>query len=62
MNPERINCFQCNHFYITWDKNFPHGCRVFGFKTRQLPSVSVKQASGADCAAFQPKPSISKSE
>lgn len=52
---ERINCFQCCHFFITWDKSFPNGCKVFGFKTKQLPSVAVQQASGAECAAFQQK-------
>ncbi len=55
MKPERINCFHCSHFFITWDKSFPNGCKAFGFKTRQLPSISVQQASGARCAAFQPK-------
>lgn len=52
---DRVNCFQCFHFFITWDKTFPHGCKVYGFKTKQLPSIAVQQASGAGCAAFQPK-------
>lgn len=55
--PERINCFQCRHFFISWDKAFPNGCKIFGFKTKQMPSVAVKQASGAECAAFQQKDS-----
>ncbi len=55
MNQKRIDCFQCRHFFITWDKTFPNGCKVFGFKTKQLPSVAVQQASGAFCAAFQLK-------
>lgn len=62
MNQERINCFQCRHFFITWDKSFPNGCKVFGFKTKQSPSVAVLQASGAKCAAFQPKESKLHSE
>lgn len=62
MTQDRVNCFQCSHFFITWDKNFPHGCKVYGFKTRQLPSTAVQQASGAGCAAFQPKKTNRKHE
>lgn len=56
MEAKRINCFQCRHFYITWDQNFPNGCKAFGFKTKQMPAIAVQQASGAPCAAFEPKP------
>jgi len=51
-----IDCFQCRHFYITWEVNQPRGCKAFGFKTTQLPSVVVQEASGAPCLKFSPKP------
>nr|WP_097157187.1 uracil-DNA glycosylase [Bacillus oleivorans] len=46
---------QCQHFYVTWDTRFPRGCRVYGFKTRQLPSVEVFRASGMKCLKFEKK-------
>lgn len=52
---KRINCMKCRHFYITWDKNFPNGCRAFGFKTKRLPSMSVLSASGSPCQGFERK-------
>ena len=44
-----INCFTCEHFYITY------GCRAMGFKSFRMPSVDVYGASGADCTLFTPK-------
>lgn len=53
---KRIDCFQCQHFFITWDANQPRGCKAFGFKTKQLPSVVVLESSGEPCLKFFPKP------
>ena len=50
-----INCMKCRHFYITWDPNFPRGCKAYGFKTKQMPSVSVRAASGSLCMLFEEK-------
>lgn len=50
-----IDCFQCQHFYITWDQNAPRGCRAFGFKSRRLPSELVLETSGEECLKFTPK-------
>ncbi|MGE5581081.1 MAG: uracil-DNA glycosylase [Bacillota bacterium] len=55
MEAEKVNCFKCKHFHITWDKNFPNGCRAFGFKAKQLPSTVVQKADGHTCLAFQAK-------
>ncbi|MFS8629776.1 MAG: uracil-DNA glycosylase [Bacillales bacterium] len=55
MKKKRINCFQCRYFYVTWDPNFPRGCKAFGFKTKTLPSVEVLRASGQECLKFEPK-------
>ncbi len=50
-----INCRQCKHFYVTWDPKNPMGCRMFGFKSKQLPSIIVYRSSGARCDGFEPK-------
>jgi len=55
MSEKRVNCFKCKHFYITWDKRFPYGCRAFGFKSKLLPSIEVFKASGQKCLQFTPK-------
>ncbi len=52
---EKINCLKCRHFYITWDKNFPNGCKAMRFKSRQMPSVDTEQSSGVPCLRFAPK-------
>lgn len=51
----RINCFKCTHFYITWDPNNPRGCKYFGFKTKIVPSLAVLRSSGKKCRAFVKK-------
>jgi len=52
---EKINCFKCMHYYITWDSSFPKGCKIYGFKSLNLPSVLVKQSSGVSCSKFTKK-------
>jgi hypothetical protein len=49
------NCFSCKHFYITYDANFPYGCRVVGFKSRLLPSKEMVINSGLECQVFAEK-------
>ncbi|MBT4607279.1 MAG: uracil-DNA glycosylase, partial [Gammaproteobacteria bacterium] len=44
MKPKNPNCFDCHHFFVTWDQNFPRGCRAYGIKTPQIPSLEVQQA------------------
>ncbi|WP_330218382.1 uracil-DNA glycosylase [Sporosarcina globispora] len=41
MSIQKIDCFKCKYFYVTWDRNHPKGCRAFQFKTRQMPSLEV---------------------
>jgi hypothetical protein len=52
---QNINCFLCEHFYITYERNFPYGCRIIGFKSRQLPSIDVYANSTMDCGLFLAK-------
>ena len=51
----RINCYACEHFYITYDPAFPYGCRAAGFKSRVLPSQEIAAHSGVACLSFSPK-------
>ncbi len=46
------NCLDCEHFFVTWDPRFPRGCRVFGVKTRELPSAVVFRSTGHHCPEF----------
>lgn len=55
MKKNEVNCRNCKHFYITWHKNFPFGCRAIGFKSKKLPSIEVKTTSGIDCIRFSKK-------
>ena len=50
-------CIGCTHYYITWDKNFPKGCKGFGFKSRNMPCIVVKESSGETCKMYVPKES-----
>jgi hypothetical protein len=49
---ETVDCFACGHFYITYDKGFPYGCRAMGFKSRVIPSREVYSSSGIECQSF----------
>jgi hypothetical protein len=50
-----INCFSCQNFYITYDPQFPYGCRMVGFKSRWIPSKEMYASSGMACQFFAGK-------
>lgn len=50
-----IDCHKCKGYYVTWEKQFPHGCRSMNFKSTQLPSTVVYSSSGTDCMKYQRK-------
>jgi len=52
---ERVNCVTCAHYYVTWDKSFPRGCRLFEFKTSKLPSQLVRESTGDHCKNYVEK-------
>jgi hypothetical protein len=54
-NEDKIVCNKCKHSYVTWDKDFPNGCRIMGFKSKESPSVVVYQSSGMPCLRFESK-------
>ncbi|MBN2628610.1 MAG: hypothetical protein JXA95_18245 [Spirochaetales bacterium] len=55
MDRKIFDCLKCSHYYVTWDRNFPHGCRLFDFKTGGSPSREVLKATGQSCPSFTPK-------
>jgi len=54
-NKKAIKCRECVHFYITWDKHYPKGCRAMGFKSIEMPSIVVYKSSGVECLKFEMK-------
>ncbi|MFA7353013.1 MAG: uracil-DNA glycosylase [Sulfurimonadaceae bacterium] len=52
---KRINCRKCEYYFVTWEAARPHGCRAYGFKSQQIPSIVVFQSSGSDCTMFKEK-------
>jgi hypothetical protein len=47
-----INCFFCEHFYITREAKVPYGCGAIDFKSARMPAVDVYNNSEMDCALF----------
>jgi len=52
---EAPNCWQCQHFSVSWDPNLPYACRLMGFKTRIMPAIEVLRADGSRCQGFSRK-------
>jgi hypothetical protein len=55
MTEKKITCNKCTHFYVTWDKQYPRGCRAMNFKSKDLPSTMVYESSGLECQKFKEK-------
>ncbi len=55
MNIPRIHCKTCQHYYVTWDRHFPHGCTAYEIKSSLLPSNIVYKSSGQPCMQMTPK-------
>ena len=53
---KKIRCFDCKHFFVTWEPSQPKGCKAYGFKSVRMPSVVVEGESGKECTLFKPKP------
>ncbi len=52
---ESIQCRTCRHYFITWDRKFPHGCRAAGFRSAAMPHLEVFAASGRQCLLYEKK-------
>lgn len=52
--PDRApDCLKCEYFSVTWDYRFPRSCKIFGVKSKTLPSIAVYQATGKHCPSFK---------
>ena len=49
------DCFRCRHFQVTYQPAWPYACRAFGVRSKVLPSIEIRRASGAPCRGFEPK-------
>ena len=49
----RPDCFRCKDFHVTYDRDFPYGCRKMAFKSRRLPALEVSSATGEACVSFE---------
>ena len=53
----RPDCPRCQHYYVTYEPGFPHGCHFFRMRSRGLPAAEVERSSGKPCQAFVRRPS-----
>ncbi len=49
----RINCRECQYFFVTWQVSAPYGCKAHGFKSARIPSMVVFSSSGQHCLLFR---------
>lgn len=50
---EPVRCFGCVHLVTTYERRMPYACRLMGIKSRRLPSIEVRNASGEECKGYQ---------
>ena len=56
-----VNCNLCAHLATSWDPRLPYSCRLYGFKSRAMPSVEVLRLDGEPCLGFAAKsPAVSE--
>ena len=49
---KQTNCNNCIHFYVTYKRSFPYGCRAFGIVSKKNPYLEIKKVSSTNCALF----------
>lgn len=52
---KRIDCRKCKYYYVTWNVQFPYGCKLFSVKSKQMPSVIVYKSLGKQCDKYESK-------
>ena len=57
-NSNRPDCFKCIYFGLTWEQKMPRECKLYGFKTNDMPSNTVYKSSGLPCDGFVQKKDI----
>jgi hypothetical protein len=53
---------RCKHYQVTFDPTAPRGCKLYGFKSTNMPYILVKQSTGHDCTAFEEKPNANNTK
>jgi hypothetical protein len=53
---EAVTCFGCRHFRVRHDPQWPYACEHFALRSRTLPALEVRRASGEDCRAREERP------
>lgn len=51
-------CLTCTYYRVSWDPRFPRACKVFGLKSRALPSHVVYRSTRTHCPAYDRNPKI----
>lgn len=51
------NCWQCQHFGLTYQITLPYKCDMIGLISKRLPSVEVLNHDGRPCYGFLAKTS-----
>jgi hypothetical protein len=57
---QSADCNTCAHFFITWDKRYPYGCRAMNFMSSNSPNKDVFEVEGRDCLTYRSKQSSSE--
>lgn len=52
MEANKPNCKKCKYYFVTWDKRFPFGCKLFSVKSKQVPFIVVYQSLGKVCESY----------
>ncbi|WGK70398.1 hypothetical protein P0082_05920 [Candidatus Haliotispira prima] len=47
------DCRKCRSHKVTWDRNQPHACLFFSFKSYHLPAVEVYNSTGMACPQYR---------
>jgi hypothetical protein len=48
----KADCLQCIHYAVTWEPKLPRSCKLFGFKSANMPSATVLSSTGSVCMGF----------
>ena len=54
--PTPALCSRCRHHFVTYEPALPHGCRLFGMRSRAMPCHIVREETGRDCQGFEERP------
>ena len=49
-NKNKIICYGCNYFFVTYKQSKPYGCKAYGFISKNMPANVVLKSSGIKCA------------